>query len=31
LTDALLNAGFREELIGKILRENAMRVLREHP
>lgn len=31
LTDALLAAGLREEVIGKILRENAMRVLRESP
>jgi membrane dipeptidase len=31
LTDALIEADFREELIGKILRENVMRVLGEHP
>lgn len=31
LTDALLHAGFREELIGKILRGNVARVLRETP
>lgn len=31
LTDALLAAGFREELIGKILHGNVMRVLRESP
>jgi membrane dipeptidase len=29
LTDALLEAGFSERVIGKLLRENAMRVLRE--
>lgn len=31
LTDALLQAGFSKRVIGKILRENVMRVLREVP
>ncbi len=29
LTDALLAAGVKEDVIGKLLRENVMRVLRE--
>lgn len=31
LTDALLQAGFRVDVIGKILRDNAMRVIRDNP
>ncbi len=31
LTDALLEGGFTEAQVAKILRENALRVLREHP
>lgn len=31
LTDALLKAGVSERVIGKILRDNVLRVLRDHP
>lgn len=31
LTDALLKAGVSERVVGKILRDNVMRVLRDHP